>query len=74
MHAYVFVADHPYHAVSGGDGRYLLDQVPPGTYTLRVWHEILGNIDRPVTVEAGKTATVDVALPLVAPVPPAHAP
>lgn len=74
MHAYVFVADNPYHAVTGGDGRFVIDQVPPGTYTLRVWHELLGGIDRPVTVEGGKTATVDVALPVVAPVPAAQAP
>src|SRR5262249_55596074 len=52
----------------------LCDQVPPGMYTVRVWHELLGSIDRPVTVEAGKTATVDFALPMVAPVPPAQAP
>lgn len=74
MHAYVFVADDPYHAVTGADGRFTIDQVPPGTYTLRVWHELLGSIDRQVTVEGGKTATIDLALPLVAPVPPAQAP
>ena len=74
MHAYVFVADDPYHAVTGADGRFTIDQVPPGTYTLRVWHELLGSVDRPVTVESGKAATVDIALPLVAPVPPAAAP
>jgi Carboxypeptidase regulatory-like domain len=74
MHAYVFVAEDPYHAVTGADGRFVIDEVPPGTYTLRVWHELLGSVDRPVTVEGGKTATVDVALPMVAPVPPAKAP
>jgi hypothetical protein len=74
MHAYVFIADDPYHAVTGADGRFAIDQVPPGTYTLRVWHELLGSVDRPVTVEAGKTATVDVALPVTAPLPPAEAP
>jgi len=74
MHAYVFVGDDPYHAVTGADGRFAIDQVPPGTYVLRVWHELLGSVDRPVSVEAGKTATVDVALPLAAPVPPAEAP
>lgn len=74
MHAYVFVAGDPYHAVTGADGRFVIDQVPPGTYTLRVWHELLGSLDRPVTVEGGKTATLDIALPVVAPVPPAEAP
>lgn len=74
MHAYVLVADNPYHTVTGEDGRFTLDQVPPGTYTLRVWHELLGSVDRPVTVEGGKTVRVDMALPTVAPVPPAEAP
>jgi hypothetical protein len=36
-----------------------------------VWHELLGGVDRPVTVESGKTATVDIALPSVAPPPQA---
>ena len=74
MHAYAFVGDNPYHAVTGADGRFAIDQVPPGSYTLRVWHELLGSVDRPVTVEPGKTATVDVAMPATAPLPPAEAP
>ena len=74
MHAYVFVADDPYHAVTGADGRFVIDQIPPGIYTLRVWHELLGSVDRSVTVEGGKTATVTLALPVVAPIPPAQAP
>jgi plastocyanin len=41
MHAYVFVSEDPYHAVTGSDGRFSIDQVPPGTYTMRVWHELL---------------------------------
>ena len=74
MQAYVYVGDNPYNAVTGPDGRYVIDGIPPGTYTVRVWHELLGNIDRSVTVESGKTTTVDAALPIVAPVPPAQAP
>jgi hypothetical protein len=74
MHAYVVVADDPYHALTGADGRFTIDQVPPGNYTLHIWHELLGSIDRPVTIEGGKTATVDIAFPMVAPVPPGAAP
>jgi plastocyanin len=50
MTAWLFVAGHPYHAVSGDDGGFALDGVPPGTYTLRVWHETLGTRQQPVTV------------------------
>ncbi len=75
MHAYLFVADDPYHTVTGADGRFQLDQVPPGTYRLTVWHELLGSVESPVTVERGKTSTVNVALPATAPLgPPSEAP
>ena len=67
MHAYLFVAEDPYHAVTGGGGRFVLDDVPPGTYAITVWHEILGGRERRVTVAPGETATVDFELQAVAP-------
>src|SRR5262249_5203855 len=42
MSAFVVVTDHPYHGVTDAYGEYELRDVPPGTYTLRVWHEQLG--------------------------------
>jgi hypothetical protein len=36
---WVVVAPHPYYAVTDERGRFALDQVPPGQYTLVVWHE-----------------------------------
>ncbi len=36
---YLFVHDSPYCAVTDKQGRYLIDGVPPGRHTLRVWHE-----------------------------------
>lgn len=49
-------------AVSDAEGRFRLPDVPPGTYTLRVWHETLGESTASVTVRAGQTATVAVAV------------
>jgi plastocyanin len=69
MHAYIAVADHPYHAVTGPDGHFTITEVPPGSYRVTVWHEMLGSTERPVTVTGGTTATVDVDLPAVAPSP-----
>jgi hypothetical protein len=31
MHAYLFVTDDPYHVVTDPSGRFVLDDVPPGT-------------------------------------------
>jgi plastocyanin len=42
-------------ALSGADGRFTIDNVPPGTYELRVWHEALKGAPQKVTVSMGKT-------------------
>jgi hypothetical protein len=60
MSAFVAVADHPYHTVTDAYGAYEIRDVPPGTYTIRVWHETLGTREQPLTVTAGATATADV--------------
>jgi plastocyanin len=62
MHAYVYVADNPYHAVTDSAGQFRITDIPPGKYTLRVWHEMLGNSEREVTVEAGGSVAVDIEL------------
>jgi hypothetical protein len=59
MRAFIVVAQHPYYAVTDEAGTFQLRDVPPGTYTLEVWHEKLGKQQQQVTVEAGKTAAVE---------------
>ena len=62
VRAWVLVFDHPYFAPTTDAGRFTLDSVPPGRYTLVAWHPRLGRVEQPVTVTAGETATVAVAL------------
>ena len=38
MIAYVFVAESPWTALTGLDGRAVIDDVPPGHYHAQVWH------------------------------------
>jgi hypothetical protein len=37
--AWVVVPRHPYYAITDSDGRFRLDDVPPGEYSLIAWHE-----------------------------------
>ena len=39
MNGYVWALNHPYFAVTGKDGKFSIENVPPGTYTLVMWHE-----------------------------------
>ena len=61
MSAWVVVAEHPYYAVTDDSGSFVIENVPPGTYTLDFWHEKLGTKTAEVTVPAGKEATANLA-------------
>lgn len=59
MSAYILVFSHPFFAVTDDDGRYTINAVPSGTYTLLIWSE-LGHADpRKVTVADGEIVEAD---------------
>ena len=58
MRGYVHVTDDM-AAVTGGDGRFTLTDVPAGTYELRIWHETLKGVAQKVTVVGGQTVTIN---------------
>jgi hypothetical protein len=71
MKAYLIVTDNPFSAVTGEDGRYHLQNVPPGSYTIEAWHERLGSKSAQARVTAGRTTEVSFTMgddspPLVA--------
>jgi len=51
MLAWVYAAEHPYHAVTGKDGSFSIPDVPPGSYTLVAWQEAADVTEVPVTVK-----------------------
>jgi hypothetical protein len=59
-HGWIQVFDHPYFDVTGRDGQFAIDSVPPGRYRLMAWQERLGTKEMEVTVEAGREAKVEV--------------
>lgn len=61
MHGYVAVFKHPYFAVTGKDGTFDLNGLPPGTYTIKAWHEKLGTATQTVTVGTNETKEISLA-------------
>lgn len=61
MRGWVVVTDEA-AAITGADGRFTIPNVPPGTYTLTIWHEALKAPARKVTVTPGKATTVSIAM------------
>lgn len=67
MESWAFAVENPYYAITDKEGRFSIEQIPPGTYLLRVWHpHIPTPVERFVTVESDER--VDVSVDLQAPV------
>jgi plastocyanin len=56
MNGWLFVAENPYYSVTDSTGSFKLTGVPPGTYTITVWHETLGKLTKTVTVKTKEEA------------------
>lgn len=63
MSAFVVVFNHPYFRVTDVDGRYRIDNVPPGTYTIVGWYEGEARVQRSITVTPGATTELDLVVP-----------
>jgi plastocyanin len=61
MEGYIVVLQNPHFAVSGKDGRYAIEGVPAGSYTLAVWHQKAKAQPKPITV-GDKPLAVDFVL------------
>ena len=62
MSAFILVFGHPFFALTDDQGRYHIDNVPPGTYNVIAWHEGSATEPRPVTVPDGADAELDVTI------------
>jgi hypothetical protein len=59
-HGWIHIFDHPYFTVSAPNGRFAIDSIPPGEYTVRTWHERLGSTSREIRVERSGITRVEV--------------
>lgn len=59
MNGWLFSAANPYYSVTDPHGSFKLTDVPPGTYTLTIWHETLGTSSQKVTVKPNQESKVN---------------
>ena len=64
MQSWAIAVDNPYYVLTDENGRFSIEDVPPGAYDLRAWHPgIKQVIKKPVTIEPDGNLTVDFQLP-----------
>ncbi|MCU1324732.1 MAG: hypothetical protein JWN34_102 [Bryobacterales bacterium] len=59
MRAWIGVSSHPFFAVSGEDGSFKIEGVPPGSYTVEAIHEKLGRKEGKLTLAPSGAATLE---------------
>jgi len=64
MSAIIIVLDNPYFAVPDSTGRYQVDNIPAGSYTLVAWHERVGPVEQQVIVTSGHALELDITVPI----------
>ena len=62
MSAFILVFSHRYFAVTDEDGRYRIENVPPGTYSVVAWHESVPSDTRKISVPDSGDADLNFVL------------
>lgn len=56
--AWIAAFDHPYFSMTGTDGSFVIDSVPPGRYAVHAWHPRLGSVQDSVMIAPGGEARI----------------
>lgn len=64
MESWAMAVNNPYYALTDANGRFTIDNIPPGTYQMVVWHPQTGpGMSTRVTVQPGGKVVQHLSLP-----------
>jgi plastocyanin len=63
MQSYIGVFGNPFHAVTDDEGRFTIEGLPAGTYTIEAWHETYGVKSQSVSLADGQRQEIAIAFP-----------
>jgi len=56
MRGWIYVTESGLTAVTDADGNFQIENIPPGTYRIRIWHETLGEAEQEINVKKDDNA------------------
>lgn len=59
MSAIVIVLENSYFSLTDDGGKFSIPDVPPGTYKLTAWHEVLPPVSKTITIKGGEILVVN---------------
>ncbi len=62
MRGFIFVFDHPYAAITDEKGEFEIDEIPPGEYVLKYWHEGNGIKEQKIRISPGEVKSIELQL------------
>lgn len=62
MSAYIIVLQNPFFALTNDEGEFTIKGIPPGSYTVKAWHENLKSHSQEVKLTEGRNARIDFKL------------
>jgi plastocyanin len=62
MTAFIVVLDNTWFTQPDSEGLFKINDVPPGTYTIKLWHERFSSPEQQITVSAGASVSTTFSL------------